>query len=189
MMIDLDDSTALLIIDAQNGIDVPGHWGQTRNNPRAEENIKRLLDAWRSAGRPCVYAVHDSVEPDSPLKLSLPTGEIKAGLTPRDGEVVVRKSVNSAFIGTDLELQLRRRAITKLVIVGFLTDHCVESTTRMAGNMGYQTILVSDATATFDRIGPDGRRFDADLVHDVSLASMNREFATIATTAEVLARG
>ncbi len=89
-MVDFDDSTALLIIDAQDGIDVPGHGGSARNNPQAEQNIKRLLDAWRGAGRPCVYAVHDSVEPGSPLKLSLPTGRIKPGLEPRDDDLSAR---------------------------------------------------------------------------------------------------
>ena len=186
-MVNIDDSTALLIIDAQTGIDLPGHWGSARNNPQAEENIQHLLDVWRTKKRPCVYSVHDSVEPNSPLKLSLPTGQIKPGLEPQDGEIVVRKTVNSAFIGTDLELQLRRHRIDQLVVVGFFTNHCVEATTRMAGNIGYPTALVSDATATYDRIGPDGRRFEADLVHSVSLASMNGEFATVVTTAEMLA--
>lgn len=187
MKADLDDRTALMVVDAQKGIDVPGHWGKARNNPQAEDNIKRLLESWQSRRWPVFYSVHDSLEPQSPLKLSLPTGEIKEGLEPQAGEPVIRKDVNSAFIGTDLELQLRRRRIDKLVIVGFFTNHCVEATTRMAGNLGYGTMLVSDATATYDRTGPDGRTFDADLVHAVSLASMNGEFAEVLSTEELLA--
>ena len=186
MTVGIDASTALLVVDAQRGIDAPGHYGTTRNNPQAEDNIKRLLQHWRSHRSPCIYIVHDSTEPGSPLKLSLPTGAIKDGLEPEAGEVVIRKTVNSAFIGTDLELQLRRRGITALVIVGFVTNHCVETTARMAGNLGYQTFVVSDATATFDRKGPDGRTFDADLVHNVSLASIDGEFAKVLSTDALL---
>lgn len=186
MTVEIGESTALLVIDAQKGIDVAGHWGTARNNPQAEANIERLLRHWRSRNAPCIYIVHDSLEPDSPLKLSLPTGDIKAGLEPQAGELVIRKTVNSAFIGTDLELQLRRRGIHTLVVVGFVTDHCVESTTRMAGNLGYGTFLISDATATFGRTGPDGRAFDADLVHSVALASLNGEFATVLSTEQLL---
>ncbi len=188
MTIKVDESTALLIIDAQKGFDVPGHWGKERNNPDAEEKIKRVLDRWRSKNGLCIYSVHDSIHPDSPLRLSTPTGAIMDGLEPTDGDVIIRKSVNSAFIGTDLELQLRRKGIDRLVIAGFLTDHCVAVTTRMAGNLGYDTFLLSDATATFDRKGPTGRSFDADLVHSVSLATIHGEFATVLTTDELLSQ-
>ena len=182
----LDSTTALLVIDAQVGIDLPGHWGNHRNNPGAEQNIERLLDSWRSGGRPCFYTVHDSIEAGSPLRLSLPTGAIKAGLEPHDGDIVVRKSVNSGFIGTDLDLQLRRKSIERLVITGFFTNHCVETTARMAGNLGYETLLVSDATATFERTGPDGQTYGAGLVQAVSLASLHREFVTVVSTDSLL---
>ena len=187
MEIAIDDATALLVVDAQQAVHAEEYWEGGRNNPQAELNIRRLLDAWRNSGRERIFVVHDSIEPESLFKLSLPTGKIIEEVAPIEGELVIEKSTNSAFIGTDLELQMRRKGILKLVIAGFITDHCVETTTRMAGNLGYGAILVSDATATFDRVGPDGRLYEADLIHRVSLASLNGEFAEVRTTDEVLA--
>ncbi len=73
-----------------------------------------------------------------------------------------------------------------MVIVGITTDHCVSTTTRMAGNLGFSTFIISDATATFERIGPDGRHYSADEMHDTALASLNEEFAMVASTQQVL---
>src|SRR4029077_5744891 len=92
-------------------------------------------------------------------------------------------NVNSAFIGTDLKERLDNAGISKLVIVGLTTNHCVSTSTRSAGNLGYETFLVSDATATFNKRGVDGQNFSAELIHETALASLNNEFATIVTTA------
>ncbi|MBV9696814.1 MAG: cysteine hydrolase [Gammaproteobacteria bacterium] len=173
--------TALLIIDAQKGVNVLEHWGgpgARRNNPEAEKRIGELLKAWRAAGRAVFYTAHDSREPDSPLKLSLPTGAFLPGLEPRAGEPVIEKDVNGGFIGTDLELRLRRANITRLVTVGFFTNMCVETTVRQGGNMGYDMYLVEDACATTNRVGYDGSNYEAELVHALSVASMHREFCT-----------
>jgi nicotinamidase-related amidase len=90
--------------------------------------------------------------------------------------------VNSAFIGTNLKELLDNEKITKLVIVGLTTDHCVSTTARMAGNFGFDTFLVSDATATFNKKGIDGQNFSAELIHETALASLNGEFASVVTT-------
>jgi nicotinamidase-related amidase len=180
--------TALLLIDVQVGVDVLDHWGGPtgrRNNPEAETVMADLLAGWRSAALPVGFSRHDSREAASPLKLSLPTGAFKPGFEPDEaaGEIVVTKDVNSAFIGTDLEVQLRRRGIDRLVVVGFFTNFCVETTTRMANNLGYDTYLVPEACATTNRVGPDGVDHDPDLVHQLSVANLDREFCT-ALTAE-----
>lgn len=181
--------TALLLIDVQKGVNVLTHWGGPtgrRNNPEAEARMLRLLQGWRKQGLPVVFTRHDSREAASPLKLSLPTGEMIEGFEPRAGEVVIDKDVNSGFIGTDLELRLRQLGASRLVIAGFFTNFCVETTTRMAGNLGYDTYLVHDACATTNRIGLDGRDYDPELVHDMSIASLHREFCTALDHRQVL---
>ena len=182
--------TALLLIDVQKGVNVLEHWGGPtgrRNNPGAEAEMARLLAAWRDADLPVIYTQHDSREAASPLKLSLPTGAMIEGFEPAAGEIVIRKDVNSAFIGTDIELRMRQHGITRLVIVGFFTNFCVETSTRMAGNMGYDTYLVPDACATTNRVGPDGTDHDPETVHALSVASLHGEFCTALTTDQALA--
>ena len=173
--------TALLLIDVQKGVNVLDHWGGPtgrRNNPGAEAEMARLLFAWRAAGLPVIYTKHDSREAASPLKLHLPTGEMIEGFEPAPDEIVIRKDVNSAFVGTDLELRMRQHGITRLVIAGFFTNFCVETSTRMSGNMGYDTYLVPEACATTNRVGPDGTDHDTETVHALSVASLHGEFCT-----------
>ena len=189
MIEQFDESSALLLVDVQKGVDVLEHWGGPtgrRNNPQAESNLRLLLDGWRSRGLPVFYTMHDSREARSPLKLALPTGKMKEGLEPLAGETVVKKDVNSGFIGTNLELMLQRRRVHRLVVAGFFTNMCVETTVRMAGNLGFDTYLPADACATTNRIGLDGVDRDAELVHDMAVTSMNGEFCTALSTADVL---
>ena len=179
----LRSNVALIIIDVQKGFDDP-RWGR-RNNPEAEANIAKLLDAWRRSKRPVFHVQHSSRLRDSPLSLRVAGHAIKDIVAPR-GEPVINKSVNSAFIGTDLEKRLRRSKIRTVVVTGLTTDHCVATTARMAGNLGFDTYVVSDATATFDREGANGKRYTAEEVHAVNLASLNQEFAKIVTTNALL---
>lgn len=178
------ERAALILVDVQKGVDRP-ELGR-RNNPGAEEKAAELLAAWRGSGRPVVHVRHMSVEPDSPLRPGLPGNEIKAVVRPEPGEPVVEKSTNSAFVGTDLEERLRADGVETLVVAGLTTEHCVSSTARMAGDLGFETYVVSDATACFGHTGPDGERFTAEDVHGVSLASLQGEFATIVRADEIL---
>jgi nicotinamidase-related amidase len=182
---ELSTKAALILIDIQQGFADPV-WG-SRNNPDAEVNAARLLEAWRESGLPLVHIQHRSTTPGSPLRPGQPGVEIQDAVAPHPGEPVMTKSVNSAFIGTGLEGWLRERGIDQLVIAGLTTNHCVETTTRMAGNLGFRPILVEDACATFDRTGPDGTLWPAATIHAVTLANLNGEFAEIATTNQILA--
>ena len=176
-----DADSALLLIDVQVGVDVLDHWGGPtgrRNNPDAERAMADLLAAWRAAGRQVAFTRHDSREAASPLKFSLPTGAQKPGFEPRPDEIVIEKDVNSGFIGTSLEVDLRRRGINRLAIAGFFTNFCVETTTRMAGNLGFDTYLVHDGCATTNRVGLDGTDHDPQLVHDMTIANLHGEFCT-----------
>ena len=178
--------TALILIDWQQGFDDLNYWGN-RNNPEAETNGERLLAHWRTQGWPVYHAKHNSTEPQSRLHPDHPGNAFKLGFEPSDGEPVYGKNVNSALIGTELEADLRAQGISKLVLCGITTDHCVNTTTRMAANLGFEATIAADACATFDRGLPDGRTFPAELVHDVALSSLNDEFAAVKTVDEIIA--
>jgi len=176
---------ALLLIDIQQGLDDPRYG--SRNNPNAEKRIADLLAAWRSSGRPVIHVQHMSERPESALRPELPGNAFKPEAQPISGEPVFRKNVNSAFIGTGLDAYLRENGIGELVVAGLTTDHCVSSSVRMAANLGFTVTVVSDATAAFDSIGPDGTRYSADLMHGTALASLNGEFASVQNTKAAIA--
>lgn len=177
--------TALLLIDVQQAFDEPV-WGP-RNNPGAEANLLRLLGAFRAAGLPVVHVKHDSVEPNSTLRPDRPGNGLKPGFEPQEGEPLFGKCVNSAFIGTGLEAWLRERGLTGLVVGGFITNHCVSTSARMAANLGFRTTVVADGCATFD-FRDDAGVIPAETMHRIGLAELRGEFAEIVATDEVLDR-
>lgn len=177
-------NAALVLIDVQDGFKDP-FWGK-RNNPGAEAAVARLLAGWRKAGRPVFHVQHLSRSPASPLRPGQPGVELMTEARPVPGEPVIQKHVNSAFIGTDLEARLRAAGLTKLVMAGYCTDHCVSTSARMAANLGFEVTLAEDACVAFDRKGFDGRLYPADEVHRVSLASLMGEFCAVASSSDLL---
>ncbi|AWK90012.1 cysteine hydrolase family protein [Azospirillum thermophilum] len=184
----LPHNAALMIVDLQKALDDP-RWAADgpRNNPQAESNTAALLAAWRRTGRPVIHVRHDSLEPGSTYDPASAGHAFKPEVLPLPGERVVSKTTNSAFIGTDLDVWLREQGIWVLVIAGAITNNSVEATARMAGNLGFDTRLVADATFTFARRDWSGRLRSAGEVHDLSLANLSGEYATITDTAAVLA--
>lgn len=180
----LPERTALIVVDVQDGLDEP-RLGR-RNNPDAERNIARLLAEWRTRGRPIFHVQHMSTRPDSPLRSDQPGNAIKRIVAPQGEEPVIPKTVNCAFVGTDLEARLRAAGVHTVVIVGLTTQHCISSTARMASDLGFATVVVDDATATHDSRSYDGSYYPAEVVHAVSLASLHGEFAMIVQTDQLL---
>ncbi|KAJ5672481.1 hypothetical protein N7507_001608 [Penicillium longicatenatum] len=211
--------TALILIDNQVGFCAPetiSHWGTTRSNPRYEVNLQALLSAFRTARSSSstllevIHIFHSSVTPGSPLHPSTDGIRPLDFATPAsDGsEPIFWKSVNSSFIGTNLEAHLREKGFRQLIIAGLTTDHCVSTTVRMAANLGVvdrllggepvkiksdgthvkdvpvdkgRIVLVSDATATFGKGG-----FDSDTIHKVSVASLDGEFCDVIGTEDIV---
>jgi nicotinamidase-related amidase len=174
------ENNALIIIDVQKAFD-DKKWGE-RNNLNAEENIRKILNLWREKEWPIIYIQHTS---DNPNSVFYPLSEgfaIKEIVKPADAEVILTKKVNSSFIGTNLEGYLKENRISTVVITGLTTPHCISTTTRMSGNLGFDTYLISDATAAFGLKDQNDNYYDAETIHNISLATLNDEFATILTT-------
>ena len=172
---------ALIMVDVQKAFD-DRKWGE-RNNLHAEENISKILQIWREKGWLVIHIQHTSDNPSSVFHLKNEGFAIKEIVEPIDEEVMITKKVNSSFIGTNLEEILKVNEITTVVITGLTTPHCVSTTTRMSGNLGFNTYLISDATADFGLKDQNDRYYDAETIHNISLATLHDEFATILTTA------
>jgi len=175
-----EEPTALLVVDVQRGFDDSGHWG-ARNNPECEGNVAKLLAAWREREQPVVLVRHDSTEAGSPLAPGQPGNDFKDVITGTP-DLLVTKRTNSCFYGDpDLHAWLAQRGITRLAICGITTNHCCETTARMAGNLGYDVSFVIDATHTFDR-----GNLTADQLAEATATNLDGEFAAVVTTKDLL---
>lgn len=178
--------TTLVLIDTQLGLQETTFYGTERNNPEAEENCGRLLKHFRKKHLPIFHIKHNSTNLSSPLHPNKMGNEFHPAVQPMINEPVFEKTVNNAFIGTELEISLKAQDITDLVIAGLTIEHCISTSVRMASNLGFNVILVSDATAAFDKIGFDGKKYSADIIFHSELANLKDEFATIKNTETVL---
>ncbi|MCA3632071.1 MAG: cysteine hydrolase [Methylobacterium sp.] len=183
-MLKLGSRTVLLPVDLQLAFDA-APW-PPRNNPASDENGLALLAAWRQNGWPVIHVRHDSIVPGSTLGPGMPGHSFRPGFAPREGEALVTKSVNSAFIGTDLDLRLKRLQAEEVVVFGISTDMCVSTTVRTGANMGWRMILAADACFCFDQRDLDGTLIPAETMHRAHLATLAAEFATVLSTAALL---
>ncbi|RVT94365.1 cysteine hydrolase family protein [Sphingomonas crocodyli] len=177
------EGAVLLLIDLQRAIDHPD-WG-VRNNPDAEANVATLLVHWRGKGWPVWHVRHDSSEAGSHYRPGQPGHDFREGQGPMPGEPVFAKQVNSAFIGTDLEMRLREAGHHRLVIAGVITNNSVEASVRHAGNLGFDVLLVADACFTFARVDWSGIPRSADDVHAMSLANLDGEYCRVIRTGDI----
>lgn len=181
---DLDlDRTVLLPIDMQQGFDQPGM--PRRWNLRADANGLALLAAWREFGRPILHVRHDSVQPGSPFAPDSPGNAFRPGFEPMASEALVTKSVNSAFIGTDLDLRLKRLGARHVIAFGMVTDMCVSTTVRTGANLGWDMILVPDACDCYDLPDGKGGTILAKDLHDAHVATLAYEFCRTLETADL----
>jgi len=180
----LTEKTSLIVVDVQKAIDDPA-MGE-RNNPQAEENIEKILKKWRKSNRPLFHIRHISKREDSVYHKNSAGAEIKEFAKPQKNEPLITKHFQSAFVKTNLEEKIKDKGIDTLVIVGFLTDQCVASTSEVANNAGYNVFLVSDATATIDCVGYNGKLYKAEDIHNIILGSLKRDSVNIIETKNLL---
>ena len=179
-----EQQTALIIVDMQIGMQSPAL--PARNNPGAEHRIAMLLAAWRDARLPVIHVRHMSRSPRSVFFPGQAGAAFQEPFQPLPGEHVVEKNVPDAFIQGGLERWLHVRDIRNVVIVGVSTNHSVESTARTAGNLGFATTVVADATFAFAQRDYAGTERSAEDVHLMSLANIAGEYAAVRSAAEVV---
>lgn len=179
--------TALLVIDVQMAFVEMDHAGKARSTPEAESNIARLLAAFRDAGGRVVHIHHYSHEEGSPFTAGLPGNLVQEFAKPLGGEALYIKHVNSSFISTSLESDLRAVGVEHMAMCDATANQCVESTTRMAGNPGFDALYVADGVWAYGNVGPDGREHSPEDVLSLSLSNLHGEFATVLSTEDILA--
>lgn len=181
----METKPVLIVIDVQKGFLDSDYWGKS-NNSECESNIHKLLNHWRANDLPIVLVRHDSINPKSPLNPMNAGNEFQEGIDGKH-DLFITKSVNSAFYGEPkLEEWLKKNNFSKLVVCGITTNFCCETTTRMAGNLGYDVDFVIDATRAFDATDIYGNPVSADEIYRISATNLNGEFATVLKTDQVL---
>ena len=176
---------ALLLVDIQKAFLEKDYPGLIRNNEHAEFICGKILKKWRTLDLPIIHVRHSSTNPESKLHKSRPGFKFNDYVTPLENEMVLTKEVNSAFIGTNLENILIKSHIDTLVIVGMTTNHCISTTVRMSGNLGFDTYLISDSTACYNAKGLNGEIIDCNTIYNSALASLQEEFATVIDSKEL----
>lgn len=180
------DKTALLIIDAQQEYFAPAGKMVLPDGPKAVKRIARTLEWARTKGVPVVHIVHESRRPNAATFVpGSPALEIHPDVAPKPGESIVKKHMPGAFTRTQLEEHLKKLGVEQVIVSGFMTQMCCDTTTREAAHRGFKVILLSDATAAMDLKAPDGSVIPHDQVHRTHLASLSGFLAQVKSSDEV----
>ena len=182
----MTDKMALVVIDLQEAMRADRDAGYPWANPDAPATAGRLLAAFRAADLPVMHIHHNGTDPEDGFHPDNPLSRAMAEVAPQPGEAVVVKLGSSGFIGTGLEVLLRDAGCDHLVICGGEANMCVESTTRMAGNLGFRVSVVADALVNFQRSRRDGVVIPPQDVLEMSLANL-MSFAKVVESGDILA--
>ena len=179
----LKDS-ALIMVDCQNtyrrGI------MQLSNVEPAIKEAQKLLQMARDLKIPIIHIQHDAGV-GTPYDVTAEIGAISDEVAPKNGEAVVTKNYPNAFIATPLEAQLKALGIENIVLAGFMTHMCINSTARGAFNLGFKPTVVASACATRSLTGANGKVIDAQTMHDGALAAIRDMFAVVLDDVNALA--
>ena len=191
-------TNALIVIDVQESFRARPLW-QTTDNPDVVKNVGLLVDAARAAGDEVIWVLH--AEPGTGNTFDPASGFVRVmdELAPAAGEPVVVKTVHNAFTSTDLQLRLTVAGVRSLTVCGLRTEQCVETTTRVASDLGYEVTFALDATATnpiphpdapadqtVEELLADPRTLSAADVKARTVYALSGRFATVKTVAEII---
>ena len=171
----LKDS-ALIMIDCQNTYR-QGLMQLTNVEPAIIE-AQKLLQMARDLKVPIIHIQHDAGV-GSPYDITAEIGAISDEVAPKNGEAVVVKNYPNAFWHTNLEAQLKALDIENVVLAGFMTHMCINSTARGAFNLGFKPTVVASACATRSLIGANGKTIEAQAMHEAALAAVRDLFAVV----------
>jgi nicotinamidase-related amidase len=177
-------SAALLVIDVQNAIDDPKY--TNRGQRGMEAAIAALLAKWRERGDPIIYIRDDSTDPNSPFRPGQSGNDFKQEIAPLGHETIIDKRTSSAFIGTDLMQVLEGIGTSELVITGVWLENCVESTVRMAADLGFMVFIPEDCVASMGQTDRNNIKWTAEEVHALTLSILDGEYASILSSTDLL---
>jgi nicotinamidase-related amidase len=180
----LPKDAALILIDIQLISAAPGF--EALNNPNVDSNIQSLLHTWREKKLPIFHVMYHSPRKASPYYHENPLSQLKNFAKPIETEPLIVKHFESAFFQTDLEDRLRKNGYLSLFFVGFFTDQCIASTVKVANNLEFNVFVVSDATATTGCTGYNGKFYEAEDIHQLTLGCLQRDSITIIETSTLL---
>lgn len=175
--------SALVMIDLQNTYR-EGVMRLDGVEPALRE-AKELLHRARDAGIPIFHIQHDT-GPGSPYDITAPIGRISDEVAPQGDEPVIVKNYPNSFVGTDLQARLEQAGVKSLILAGFMTHMCINSTARGAFNLGFSPTVVASATAIRNLPGPDGAIVPASALQAASLATLGDLFAVIAPRVDTI---
>ncbi|WXL24047.1 cysteine hydrolase family protein [Ectopseudomonas mendocina] len=171
----LSDS-ALIIVDAQNtyrtgvlaldGVEA------------ALDQCKALLERARKAGVPVIHIQHDA-GPGTPYDIRAEIGAIADKVAPAEGEPVIVKNYPNSFVQTDLHERLQKLGVKNLIVTGFMTHVCINSTARGAFSLGYSVTVPADTTATRNLPAIGGGVVQAASMQAAALAMLGDIFAIV----------
>lgn len=163
--------SALIIIDAQ--VTYTQGIMKLDGMDDALEECKTLLERFRQTGRPIVHIRHDA-GPGTPYDVNAPIGQILDIVAPQGNEPIITKNYPNAFTQTELDALLKKAGISNLILVGFMSHMCINSTARGAFSLGYNPTVVASGTAT--RALPSkvtGKDIPSEQVHEAALAALS----------------
>lgn len=192
-----DMTRALIVIDVQESFRARPLWA-TISEPKIADQVNRLVRLARQAGDLVVWVLHTAPGSGDVFDPALGHVRLMEELERADGEPLIHKTSHNAFTTTNLQQLLTERGINELTVCGIRTEQCVETTTRLASDLGYQVTFVTDATATNPiphRDAPayqsvaellaDPRTLSAEEIIRRTEYALSGRFATIATVEQL----